>query len=256
MVYEAITDGAQLPPVGPLAEGLRLDMKLLIRPEGVQDLACDVAAFANTQGGVLLVGAHEHPKDSGILSGYRPMSQVDANEIGAILRKALDLCSPRPIAEARPIPRDNGYVVAINCDAYSAPPIGVAQEGQSGGEKWWAFPTRRGRDNRNLRPEELATVMEPRLRRVALLLARIPVLGANQFSIASFHSTHGEIESFKIVSIDHEASAVVLRSMRDNEVVVPLDGIRMIWRSGDGRPQVSLDGRIEGYEFYPKEKVR
>jgi predicted HTH transcriptional regulator len=147
-----------LPEPGPLPEGLRFDMKMELKEQidkkpieqQVEDLACDVAAFANTAGGVLLIGAHEHPKDSGILHTYKPITQPDAMLVFEALKKASDLCSPKPIADARPIPLRNGsgFVVAINCDPYAAPPIGVAKSGQGGGEKWWAFPARRGRHNR------------------------------------------------------------------------------------------------------------
>jgi hypothetical protein len=250
MAYRPITEPSQLPQAGlPLPEDLRFDMKLLIGGLAADEgaLASDVAAFANTAGGILLIGAHEHPKDSGILNAYRPMLYAEAQKIGETLKRALALCSPKPIAESKPIGLSDGsgYVVAINCDPYGAPPIGVAQPGQGGGEKWWAFPTRRGRDTHNLRPEELATIMEPRLRRMLLLLNQIPA-PVDRPASARFHSTSGQIKMFYIVSTDAEGSALRLRNTQNpQEVTIPLDCVRMIWRERDGElHHVALDGSI------------
>lgn len=250
MAYKPILDSSQLPPIGPLAEDLRFDMKLKVAGQiGAEaDLATDVAAFANTAGGVLLVGANEHPPNSGILGAYVPMRYAAAQEIGERLKRALALCSPKPIAEAKPIglTDGSGYVVAINCDPYAAPPIGVAQPGQGGGEKWWAFPARRGRDTHNLRPEELATIMEPRLRRMLFMLDRLPKSDTTGLAIARFHSVSGTVATYFVVSIDVERSAVLLRSTQEpQEVFIPLDAVRMIWREiAPGFAHVSIDGSI------------
>ncbi|MBX3159194.1 MAG: ATP-binding protein [Deltaproteobacteria bacterium] len=248
MSYRPFFETSQLPSPGPLAEDLRLDMKMMVAGQLENAaLASDIAAFANTAGGVLLVGAHEHPKDSGFLHAYVPLTHAEANDVGTQVKQALGLCSPRPIAEAKPVALADGsrYVVAINCDPYAAPPIGVAQPGQRGGEKWWAFPVRRGRDTHNLRPEELATIMEPRLRRMLLLLDRIPRVAQNR-SVARFHSSSGRAPPYFIVSFDAERSSVRLRGTQDpQEVVIPLDAVTMVWMEpGAEIYHVSLRGSI------------
>jgi hypothetical protein len=261
MAYKPLLEHSQLPSLGPVSEDLRFDMKMVLTNQ-VDDsaLACDVAAFANTSGGVLLIGAHEHPKDSGILSAYVPMSYAETREIADKLKRALRLCSPKPIVEAKPVemdPTKDEYVVAINCDAYTAPPVGVCQSNQSGGEEWWAFPTRRGRDNRNLRPEELAMVMEPRLRRILLLLDRLPRFLPENIRRVCFHSKHGSGDppTYDIVSIDTDVSSMRIRSTQNaREVIVPLDALRMIWQDTTrGMFHVSLDGDLRqtntGVEF-------
>lgn len=251
MGYQPIRETHQLPLPGPLPEDLRFDMKLRVGAAlgSAADLATDVAAFANAAGGVLLIGANESPPSSGKLDAYVAMTYAEANAVGDKLKRALALCSPTPIAEAKPIElRDaTGYAVAINCEPYAAPPIGVAQPGQGGGEKWWAFPARRGRDTHCLRPEELATIMEPRLRRMALLLARIPSSPPANLPIARFHSRSGSNQSYCIQSVNAEASTIRLKSAQDlvREVIIPLDTVAMIWEEPDGaRFHVSLTGMI------------
>jgi hypothetical protein len=263
VAYKPIYLSNELPKPGPLPEDLRFDMKMMLSQHAADVvLACDVAAFANAAGGVLLIGANEHPNGSGMLSGYAPMTYEEANAVANTLANALRLSSPRPIASAQVIQRKDEpdkYVVAINCEPYAAPPIGVTQA-KDGGEKWWVFPVRRGKDNHNLRPEELATIMDPKLRRTILLLERIPSLQPNFLPIATFHSKQDPNDngrSLNIVLIDHEASCMRLRTVQQiAELLVPLDAVRMIWKDPDyGGFHVSLDGRLietnSGLRFFP-----
>lgn len=252
MTYTPIFDTRDLPSIGPLPEHLRFDMKMVLKKNVEANLANDVAAFANTAGGVILVGATEHPANSGNLSGYEPMAFADANGLGESLKKALRLCSPRPIAEAKPIEllpefwkdEDRKFVVAVNCDPYAAPPIGVAKSGQDGGEKWWAFPARRGSHTHNLRPEELATIMEPRLRRILLLLDRIPLSPPGSVRRAMFHGRSGAVVTYDIVSIDVESSSIDIMAIdRPYRGTIPLDAITMTWRSlHDQMYHISMSG--------------
>jgi hypothetical protein len=92
LTYKRIFETLQLPSLGPLPEDLRFDMKGMLKKDVETNLANDVAAFANTLGGVILVGAHEQP--SGELRAWVPMTFADADGLGASLTKALDLCSP------------------------------------------------------------------------------------------------------------------------------------------------------------------
>jgi hypothetical protein len=177
------------------------------------------------------------------------MSQADAISVCDAAKKALDLCSPRPVIDPKAIvSRDgSGFVVAINCDAYAAPPIGVAKLGQDGGEKWWAFPARRGRDNHNLRPEELATIMEPRLRRMTLLLDRIPPLAAHDRPRrAHFACASGRQLTLDILKIDYQSLVLHLREAgKSLEVFIPIDAVKMVWKDLATRSfKVAIAGEI------------
>jgi hypothetical protein len=251
MGYKPILETSDLPtPKLPIPEHLRFDMKMQLssKPTSDVDLATDVAALANARGGVLLIGAHEYPRDSGLLHAYHAMSFVDAQAIATTLKRALQLCSPKPIAEAKPIallPGGPDFVVAINCDPYAAPPIGVAH--QVGNDKWWAFPVRRGRDNHMLRPEELSTIMEPRLRRITLQLDQLPMAAPTGKRLVTVHSASGTVLQFFIESIDDALSLMLLRSAQDpHDVIVPLEAVRMVWREADNgvRAHVAITGSI------------
>lgn len=111
VTYKPISETYQLPPEGFLPEDLRFDMKMELKErldqksveQRIEELACDIAAFANTAGGVLLIGAHEHPQDSGKLHAYKLMTQSDAMAVCNVAKRALELCSPKPIIDPKVI---------------------------------------------------------------------------------------------------------------------------------------------------------
>jgi Schlafen, AlbA_2 len=249
MRYQPILDPEQLPGVGPLPEHLRFDMKLqvpehLLKAPKPSELATDLAAFANAVGGVLLVGAKEKPR--GTLERYVPMDFTMAQEIVDSYRRAQALCSPRPVVDPRPMPLKRNsaeWVVTVNVDAYAAPPIGVCRENESGGHKWWAFPVRRGSETRNLRPEELATIMDPHLRRMILLLERLQYEPGRP-PIALFHA-NGTSGQFEISQLDSDAGVMQLVEVESREsLVVPLDAVRSAWKGADGKNNVAIMGQL------------
>src|SRR5260221_8145127 len=131
-----ITREDQLPHLGPIRETLHFDMKA-IRGAGQLDkeMAKDVAAFANTEGGVVLVGAEEKER---ALVAYTPVLRDEAHAIvDSYLRAIRVHCSPSPVIDPRILNKDDGCVVAINVTAYSAPPVGVNSEKS---KYAWTFP--------------------------------------------------------------------------------------------------------------------
>ncbi len=259
MAYKPFLASGDLPQPGPVPEHLRFDMKLRVAPQvlqGVQpsDLANDIAAFANTSGGVLLIGAAEGP--TGVLREYVPMDHSTAQQVVNAYGRARLECSPQPVVDARPVelpasqPQTLRYAVAVNCDPYLAPPIGVRMRGQSGGEKWWSFPVRRGAETRHLRPEELGTIMEPRLRRLSLQLSTLlpSPMGTGRRVKFYFrgHTALGQIDR-----IDPEqASFVVQFDTATNDTPIPLEAVRMIW-TATGGTQIAIEGALDHFNFVP-----
>jgi hypothetical protein len=206
--------------------------------------------FKLTNGGVILIGVYEEP--ASVLKGYVPgIDRARADEIMAQCRRARSLCSPQPVLDAKAIERTPGnYVVAVNVDAYAAPPIGAHMKSQGGDRpRWWAYPARRGTDNIPLRPEELATIMDPRLRRIALQLERLPKDSSRQLS-APFFCFENRIhnENFWILEIDHEAVALKLESVQNAGFLLflPLHAVDLIWREDDARHRGSWNLSVRG----------
>lgn len=260
MAYARIDDERQLPAVGPVPEHLRFDMKmevaqaLLATPDPVS-MASDIAAFANAQGGVLLIGAKEEPR--GLLAEYVPVSLEQATKVVEKYQDALRLCSPRPVIDAKPLPKEGGFVVVVNCDLYAAPPVGVMQANQNKAEPvWWAYPVRRGNRTHNLRPEELATIMEPKLRRMFHLLRSIPANGPHGHRWITAHSGGGGNAHGYIPRIDEIASTFTLGFQAGLEIQIPIDAVRFVWADAIQRHHVAIEGTLDetgvgGYTFHP-----
>ena len=76
--------------------------------------------------------------------------------------------------------------------------------------------------------------MEPRLRRILLLLDRLPRFEPGNVRRVCFHSKHGSGDppTYDIVSVDPEVSALRIRSTQSSynhrDVIVPLDALRMM----------------------------
>jgi predicted HTH transcriptional regulator len=89
---------SDLPPVGANAEHLGIDLKQEVGdPRNYQEMAKDVAAFANASGGVILVGAIED-RARRIVARYSPMERDLAKRVcDAFNHATRDLCSPKPV---------------------------------------------------------------------------------------------------------------------------------------------------------------
>jgi hypothetical protein len=140
--------------------------------------AKDVAAFANHLGGTLLIGACE--KD-GQLDAYKGMSPAEAGDIRNAYSKAItDKCQPHPAVdfEEYPAPSDQAKrIVAVNVWP-SLLLIGVEiaahkpTEGYGGTS--FVYPVRSGTDTTFLGPGQIAMYMTPHVRRIAVLLSKVP----------------------------------------------------------------------------------
>jgi len=257
MTYKPITVAAELPPAGqPFPENLHCDIKGQVPSPVLQgaapvDQACDIAAFANANGGVILVGAHENPR--GTLSAYVSMTQNEASKVVGVYQQARDLCSPRPIIDPLPIERSPGqWVVAVNVDAYAAPPIGVQQDKSNA--KWWAFPARRGDENRNLYPEELATIMDPVFRRKLLRLLAIPIPSGATYPLTTLLFSNGEWKKCNLIEVDREKGLAHFEEVQPAaggggaqpvQLFIPIDCMLTFWVDhSDNLNRIRIDGRL------------
>ena len=166
-----------LPTLGQAIERPVMDWKVKSAKHSFER-AKDVAAFANHLGGTLLIGAQEV---DGQLQAYVGMTPAEAGVVRDEYSKAVaDRCTPRPAIdfEEYDAPGDPAKkIVAINVQP-SLNLVGVkvradkTQEGHGGDA--YIFPVRSGTDARFLDPGELAMFMTPKVRRIAVLLSRIP----------------------------------------------------------------------------------
>lgn len=165
-----------LPPLGLAIEHAVMDWKVKATATPFEK-AQDVAAFANHLGGTLLIGAHER---NGQLAAYVGMSPTDAATVRDEFSKAVaQRCQPPPTVEFEEYEDPNDplkRVIAINVWP-SLNLVGVKvevhrTEGYAGPS--FVYPIRSGTDTIRLEPTQLAMYMTPQVRRIAVMLSRIP----------------------------------------------------------------------------------
>ncbi len=192
--FKLMTSGSDLPTVGDSHEDLNLDMKgysdqiETARHYPEIEMAKDVAAFSNSTGGVILIGAHEKINHGGYLSHYTPITHQKAEEVKNLFNKAVEnRCSPSPLIDISIIPKEAGYVVAINVWPFPGQPIGVRgqidKQLEGKGFTAFFFPLRVGTNTVFIKPEQLPMLMLPDLRRIAILLDTIPPQARKRLTI-------------------------------------------------------------------------
>lgn len=157
-MFEPIQVPADLPAIGAAREHFAFDMKSIGNAGRRFEMAKDMAAFANSTGGTILVGAVES-KSTGNLESYRPMPEAEANELSkSFSEAAIQRCHPTPFIDPKVLPHGAGFLVAINVWRFPAQPVGVRVRGETGdgyGGDAFVFPMRSGIDTKFILPEHL-----------------------------------------------------------------------------------------------------
>jgi len=236
-MLKVVRNADDLPKVGD-NETLTLDFKQTVDPKNLGELAKDMAAFANSQGGTIIVGAVEENEQ---LTRYEPLSEAFVNEVKRAYDHALrDRCSPPPAVEARTITVKGGVIVAVTVQPLDGHPVAVSLKR---GEKtpaeglYW-FPHRKGTHAVPLTPDELLRFMVLSDRRkVATWLSEIPpgqrVL---QLQLPSGNPTM-PIETEVRLELDDldtviKKNAVTFRVLSsDQNVTVPAETIKRVCRA-------------------------
>lgn len=274
---------SDLPPPGPIDAVSRerhdLDFKEAADPQRTLEHAKDVAAFANTLGGVILVGA---TLDNGVVS-YPGVSMTNPNPklcqqpdrvVESFEQAAKNHCAPRPSIDAVVITRSNGTkIVAVNVDPFIDHPIACKAyvtnkqtnqlEVVDGG---WRFPYRVASLTEFLTPTELPMYMDPQVRRAIVLLERVS--REMRLKLVVHASARREVDG-RIWDGVYQTSSLEcsLRAVNQNEnfvnfgiknahVHVPLRDVRDVWKDGEGLWHVVLVGCIQKsgdtHEYQPR----
>lgn len=166
-----------LPPIGEAIERPVTDWKAKPAASAFER-AKDVAAFANHLGGTLLIGACE---EHGRVKAYVGMRRKEAGAVRDDYSKAVsNRCTPRPAIDFEEYddPGDpEKRIVVINVQP-SLNLVGVKVSADNGKEGYggaaYVFPVRTGIDTCYLEPGQLAMFMTPKIRRIAVMMARMP----------------------------------------------------------------------------------
>lgn len=238
---DSITQEHQLPPIGA-PETVSLEFKKSYASARTPsfdgfELGKDVAALANAMGGTILVGAQEV---ASALHMYLPRDDGETKRtIRAIEEATRDRCSPSPVVSMERIPYGSGYVIAVNVSPFPSQAVGVWVRGDKGdgyGDPAWTFPVRVGTQTKFFRPEQLAMLMLPELRRIAIALSDI-TQGVDVILHPGSRTTYNSPYSVTFLSSDPLANVLTIKRGTPNgtvaQVAIPMDGVRSVWKDGN-----------------------
>ena len=234
----------QLPPPGAV-ESYVLDFKgaLNLGHGGKVDhveLAKDVAAFANADGGALLIGAFEDAT-RGVLGRYKPLNDAETKLFRESYSRAVrDYCSPPPIVDSVPIPQATGSIVAVNVWPFPGQAVGVRSREHVDA---YFFPIRTGIDTNFLTAEQLPMVMSADIRRKVILIRGMKTADPIAVRIKTRNGNEDQVRYFD--SVDELSNAVVFTSRPPSEnhtrYSYPLEQIQAVWRDDSKGWQMLID---------------
>jgi len=255
--FNRIALAADLPPIGA-HESPTLDFKgastIASGANGLFDAAKDIASMASAYGGVLMIGAIED-STTGELSRWRTMTQQDAQAVRAAYEQvARDRCVPVPLVDPVVIPHPAGdYVVAVNIFPVLHQPVAVKTKNEPGHGRpvdTWFYAVRLSTHAIEFKPDQLAMLMNPQIRRILILLENIPASARNNVLAAWVGHTlntsgaHMATAPVSIVKIDLDSNALHLKDIGTSQVdQVPLDDVETVWETQPGQWCVRLSGK-------------
>lgn len=252
--FTPIVTVQHLPEVQTL-ESEVLDFKEIVNvadPSSRYGMAKDVAAFANTQGGTLVVGAAH---DGDRLAHYTGLMPDQARDIRRGYEETVrDRCRPIPRFECNEIVKDGISILAVNVPASVGQLVGVElkhpRDLQRAEPGTYVYPARVGSHNRLLQPEELVIYMDAAFRRKVLILQggvgeRCLILGRTQIGHWMATATIREVRA--------ESNAVLMTmDMREgppHDITIPFDTIEAVWR--DAQIRIRVPGWFDSVQWLP-----
>ncbi len=226
----------ELPTPGSAVEKNRLDCKARYDDGDKRrfEMAKDVAAFANANGGRLLIGSVEQ---GGLLTRHVGLLRAEALKTRRDIEEAVrDWIRPSPVVDfPEPVPIDDDNVVLI-VDVQPVPgqAVGV-RVGRDDGASW-VFPVRVGTQTVRYSPEQLVLLMDVALRRKVQLLSAAKASGKS-LKVESAVSVTSRNASTRVDHVEVEEIDERSNSMRivsgDASIWISLDLISSVWREGD-----------------------
>lgn len=255
--FKSIMRPEDLPPRGT-RESPTLDFKGKLdrlddgtdRPDYFE-LAKDIASMASVYGGTLLLGAMGGSQ----LGKYEALPKKDADEaIEAYQTAQKDWCVPvPPIDPVRIDCPDGDFIVAINIAAVLDRPVAVkvkdAVQDRFGPEAY-VFPVRLSTHAIPYSPENLPMLLNPAIRRTAILLESIP-LGQRSAVALSWIAYLDQVGKatmattpMSVLEIDLECNVLRIE-LRTAKETIPLDDVEAVWKNRDGLWQVRVSGWVD-----------
>ena len=149
--FKTIQDFESLIHFGETPEGIHWDYKQVFNPKDPADIAIDMAAFANTYGGTLLIGIAEK-KINGLKVASSFVPNVDIEEIKKqVHTRIYEIISPKIDVQVVPIEVSGNLIAAVNVEP-SINLVGVCLDRD---RRQYSFPYRTEYGNQYMIFEEI-----------------------------------------------------------------------------------------------------
>lgn len=272
MPFKFIQYEHELPPEGPVSAESReradLDLKSEAKSEASLEHAKDIALFANSLGGHVIVGASD--KDSKFV--YHGLRNQQFNEVRDTYERAGKSCSPPIGVDCVPINLKSGKtIVVVNVPPYAEQIVGspafVRRRREDGSQEYikaehgWRYPMRIGSQTHDLKAEELPMYMNPQVRRSYLRLMGIPNRGIRRVELhysrfladvmghfgggaGYYHATQDEVW-LRDVSLELNRVVIGFEIAGGETVIrVPLLDVVDVWEANIERWAVRVKGEL------------
>ena len=232
MLYRPINsreDFESLIQIGKTSESIHWDYKQQFNDEKKSDVAVDLAAFANTLGGTLLIGVSEKNIDGRkVANNFFNIDDFERIK-KSVYTSILDLISPHIDVQVVPIKIDDVLIVAINVE----PSVNLVSVSQEKNGPYYCFPYRTGFGNRFMAFDEVEKRMMDNKSRAIYLKLKKHIPSKGKVTIYPFPIGNYRAEWFAEWNSGFENEITLWRN-DCRCIIVPLTYIDEVWKGNVG----------------------
>jgi hypothetical protein len=227
--FKTIQDFESLIHFGETPEGIHWDYKQMLNLKVPADIAIDLAAFANTYGGTLLIGVAEKKINClKVASSFVP--NVDAEEIKKLVNTRIhEIISPKIDVQVVPIEISGNLIVAVNVEP-SINLVGVCLDKD---RRQYSFPYRTEYGNQYMIFEEVEKRMVDNKTRAMYLKLKKYLPSGGKVNVYPAPIANNKIE-WRFEWICNSENEIRLNQNGYRSIDVPISFIEEVWNGRGG----------------------
>lgn len=236
--FKTAQDFESLIHLGETSESIHWDYKQSFNPKKAEDLAIDLAAFANTFGGTLLIGVAEKTDGAKkVASGFVP--GINVEEIRKTVHTHIsEIISPKIDVQVVPIDVSGNLIVAINVEP-SVNLVGVCLDKD---RRSFSFPYRTEFGNRFMTFEEVENRMADNKTRAIYLKLKKYIPSGGKVNVYPAPIANNKIE-WRFEWIHNSENEIRLDQNGYRSIDIPISFIEEVW-NGRGGICLKLNERL------------
>lgn len=227
--FKTAQDFESLIHLGETSESIHWDYKQSFSPKKSEDFAVDLAAFANTFGGTLLIGVAE--KSDGakkVASGFVP--DINVEEIRKTVHTHIcEIISPKIDVQVVPIDVSGNLIVAINVEP-SVNLVGVCLDRD---RRQYSFPYRTEFGNRFMTFEEVENRMADNKTRAMYLKLKKYIPSGGKVNVYPAPIANNKIE-WRFEWIHNSENEIRLDQNGYRSIDIPISFVEEVWNGRGG----------------------